>query len=79
VAGFQHDRTVLAAALAEAERQKNDTIGIQEQAFTSALAESRRLDGKSAPASIGHYGDKAGKRGGIRRFYVASYNGNTLD
>jgi hypothetical protein len=79
VAGFQHDRAVLAAALAAAELDKNDTIGVRESAYGSALAASKRQDSMAAPASVGDYGDKQGKRGGIRRFEVASYNGTPLD
>lgn len=78
VAGFQHDRTVMAAAMAEAESQKNDTIGIKEQSYTAALAASKRLDASSAPASLGYYGDNRGKGGGLRRFEVTQYNGVTL-
>lgn len=79
VAGFQHDRTVLAAALAEAEQERNDTIGVKDQAYTDALAKSKRMDSAAAPGNLGRYGDKTGRRGGIRRYDMTTYNGTPLD
>lgn len=79
VAGFQHDRTVLAAALAEAERDRNDTIGVRDQTYTDALAKSVRQDSAAAPGNLGNYGDKTGRRGRIRRYDVTEYNGTPLD
>jgi len=42
VAGFIHDRTVLAAALAEAEAQKGDSIGPREAIYQRSLRSRRR-------------------------------------
>jgi hypothetical protein len=57
VAGFQHDHAILEAALAEAERLRNDQIGIHEAAYQAALARSKRLDARAAPARNRPYGD----------------------
>jgi hypothetical protein len=40
VAGFQHDEAVLAAALAMAELDRNDTMGVREARYQMAYAAS---------------------------------------
>lgn len=49
VAGFQHDQTVLAAVMAEAELQRDDRQGSREQAYKRELEKSIALDAASAP------------------------------
>lgn len=59
VAGFHHDNTVLAAALAAAELLRNDTIGVHEATYQQRLVTSKKLDARSSPASTGTYGDNS--------------------
>lgn len=77
VAGPQHDRSVLAAALAAAEIQRDDKVGPREAAYQSALARSMKLDDRTAPESLGDYGDK-GETGGIRRRFSLDYDGTEV-
>jgi hypothetical protein len=76
IAGFQHDETIIAAALAEAERQRNDAVGIHAQNYQAALARSVTLDREAAPKRIGDYGDRSDDRSrGVRPYTgVDTYN-----
>jgi len=77
VAGFVHDNTVLAAALAEAELQRNDILGPRESAYQTALVRSKRIDSRSTPGRGGGYGDPSagGGRGFDRVDVNGKYNG----
>lgn len=57
-AGIQFDEVILAAALAEAERQREDASGIQESHFAEALVRAMAMDQRSAPNSLGDYGGR---------------------
>lgn len=59
IAGFEFDEVILAAALAEADRQRNDTVGIHAQNYGDALAAALRIDKEAAPKRLGNYGDKS--------------------
>jgi hypothetical protein len=81
VAGFIHDRTVLAAALAEAEAQKGDSIGPRETIYQRELAKSKKIDLRSNPPKILNYGDKSEQRAFGRpaaNYAVDTYNGNSI-
>jgi hypothetical protein len=78
VAGPIHDRSVLAAALAAAELQREDKIGPREAAYQQALTASRKLDDRSAPSSLGDYGDKSEEGDGHVRRFDMTYNGTTI-
>lgn len=82
VAGFQHDQTILAAALAAAEIYRNDTIGVHESSYQQALARSMKLDARATPARNRPYGDMSDK-GYFRRpgnyAQPTSYGGIPLD
>lgn len=77
VAGFQHDGTVEAAALAAAELKRGDSLGVHEKMYRDLLEQSKRIDAQAAPATLGDYGDK-GEGAVGRRFTVATYNGVAL-
>jgi hypothetical protein len=81
VAGFQHDQSILAAALASAELYRNDRIGIHEQSYQQSLLRSLKLDSRATTARNRPYGD-AGETAFVRPFNYASptsYNGTRLD
>lgn len=84
VAGFAHDRTVLAAAIAEAERQVGDAAGPRETFYQQMLSKSLKLDARSASVRKQDYGDKsedrslAGRRP-LNYYGVSTYNGVTLN
>lgn len=84
VAGYQHDSTVLAAAIAEAERQQSDTINVREKAYLSALERSIATDKRSSAVRSREYGDTSEDRGYVGRrplnyYGVDTYNGNSLN
>lgn len=83
VAGFQHDDTILAASIAEAERQRNDTIGAREQNYQAALARSKKIDSRSASDKVSDFGDRSEDRAGggrpLNYYRVSTYNGNALN
>lgn len=83
VAGYQHDDTIMAAVIAEAERQRGDSIGPREQAYQAALKRSMKIDARSSPTRSRDYGDRSEDMGGGRRplnyYGVSTYNGNTLN
>jgi hypothetical protein len=81
VAGFQHDDTVVAAAIAAAEIQRNDTVGAREQVYQQALARSRKLDARSASGKVADFGDRSEERASGRplNYYgVTNYNGSDV-
>jgi hypothetical protein len=81
VAGFIHDRTVLSAALAEAELQKGDNIGPREAAYQRELVKSKRIDARSAAPRIMSYGDKSEQTAfgrPARNYAVDTYNGGSI-
>lgn len=59
VAGFQHDESILKAALAAAELYRDDRLGVNEQGYQQSLARSLRLDKRATPARNRPYGDKS--------------------
>lgn len=77
IAGFQHDETLLAAALMEAERQRNDASGVQAANYAEALRRSIAQDQQAAPKRLGDYGDRSEDRLLPGRPYsgVDTYNG----
>jgi hypothetical protein len=58
-AGYQHDFVILAAAMAEAERQRKNIVGQMEENYRIAIAEALKMDSDSRPRKIGDYGDKS--------------------
>jgi hypothetical protein len=83
IAGFQHDRTVLAACIAAAELQKNDEQGPREAFYQQMLQRSLRLDKRASPVSLGDYGDKSEEHGTGQRplnyYGVNTYNGVSIE
>jgi hypothetical protein len=84
VAGFQHDATVLAACLAEAENQRQDMAGPKEAAYQAALKRSLKIDARAAVSRTRDYGDSSDDRGTVGRrplnyYGVDTYNGNALN
>ncbi len=80
VAGFQHDRTVLAAALAEAELHRDDKIGPKDAAYANALKRSRAMDDRIILSKAGNYGDRSEDVYGPRKRYTMEYdNGQGVD
>lgn len=83
IAGYQHDDTIMAAIIAEAERQRGDAIGPREQAYQAALKRSLKIDARSSPVRSRDYGDRSEDMGGGQRplnyYGVSTYNGNTLN
>jgi hypothetical protein len=84
VAGYQHDGTILAAAIAEAERQQSDTMGVREKAYLTALERSIATDKRAAAVRSRDYGDSSEDRGYVGRrplnyYGVDTYNGNSLN
>jgi hypothetical protein len=81
VAGFQHDNTVLAAALAEAEVQRGSDLGPRQKAYEMALERSRRLDQRAGARRISDYGDHSEDAfSGLNRARtVRTYNGLSVD
>ena len=80
ISGFEHDDTILAAIIAEAERQRGDALGPREQAFQRALAESMKLDARSIEVKSRDFGDKSEDRVPFGRrplsyYGVDTYNG----
>jgi len=57
-AGFQFDEAILAACMAEAERQKEDGGTVMEAQWAEALTRAVSVDQKTAPARLGDYGGK---------------------
>lgn len=81
VAGYHHDGTVLAAALAAAELERNDKIGVHEQTYQVKLATSKKLDARATPRKNRNYGDGSDGPGFMRPSSdarPASYNGTAL-
>lgn len=84
ICGFEHEEALLESILSEAEKQRNDTIGIHAQAYGEALARSMNTDKQSAPRRLGDYGDTSDDRLGVQgrrplSFYsVDTYNGNPV-
>lgn len=84
VAGFVHDRAVLAAAVAAAELQVGDQAGPREAYYQQLLANAKRIDARSASLRKGDYGDKSEDRMQFGRrplnyYGVDTYNGVTLN
>lgn len=59
VAGYQHDESVLKAALAAAELYRDDRLGVNEQGYQQSLARSLQLDRRASPARNRPYGDRS--------------------
>lgn len=84
VAGFAYDRTVLAAAIAAAELQRNDEQGPREAFYQTLLKQSIARDKKTAARSLGDYGDKSddatnfGRRP-LNYYGVSTYNGVSIE
>jgi hypothetical protein len=58
VLGFSYDQLILEAALAEAERNRNDSAGIHEGAYQQRLEVAKKLNRKTLAKRLGDYGDK---------------------
>lgn len=83
IAGFAYDEAVLKAALAEAERQGDDNIGVQEKAFQQALKLAMDTDKQAVAKRLGDYGDKSENRAGrwqrpSNYYSVDTYNGSPV-
>jgi hypothetical protein len=83
VAAFQHDDTVLAACLAAAELQRNDTVGARETMYKAALLRSRAIDMAAAADKVSDYGDRSedravGGRRPLNYYGVSTYNGSNI-
>lgn len=61
--GPQFDEALLAACLAEAERQKEDASTIQEAHWAEALTRAIAIDQQSAPTRLGDYGGGSDRPG----------------
>lgn len=57
VAGFQHDETVLKAAIAEAELQRDDKKGPRAEAYERAVLQSVKIDVAASTPKFTNYGD----------------------
>lgn len=84
VAGFQHDRAVLAACIAAAELQVGDSAGPRESHYQTLLAKSLKLDARASTVRKQDYGDKSEDRTLMGRrplnyYGVSTYNGVTLN
>lgn len=79
VSGFQHDQAVLEAALAAAELEVTDSIGIHETAYQRELKKALAIDVRSSPSRGRDYGDKSEDRWYGRRpltyYGVDTYDG----
>lgn len=81
ISGYIHDRTILAACMAEAELDIGDNIGPREAAYQRELAKSKRIDLRTTAPRILDYGDKSEAKsyGRPANYYgVDTYNGNAL-
>jgi hypothetical protein len=81
VAGFQHADTILAFALAEAERTRDDKSGVQAAHASAMLAQSKAIDAEAAPRRRGYNGDRSDDgsiRPGMSYTGVDTYNGNAV-
>jgi hypothetical protein len=81
ICGFEFDEAVLAAACAEADRQRNDSTGIHEQKFQDALGRAILIDKQSVERRLGDYGDKSEGRYAPRPHGytgVDTYNGVSI-
>lgn len=74
-AGFQFDNVVLAACLAEAEKQQEHTAGVKQQLYMAELQKALLIDRDSKPRSLGYNGDWSDDHYRPRRVYdgVSSY------
>ena len=69
VAGVQHDETVKAAALAQAEMQGEDTLAGRMSYYRDiALKNSRMIDARSAPRRLGYVGNPRSTTVALRDF-----------
>lgn len=79
------DEAVLAAALAEAERQREDSSGLMESNWAESLVRAIAIDQRTAPTTVGYNADRSDDIGpGRRRGFsgVDSYvsgDGNTYN
>ncbi len=83
-AGFQFDNVVLAACLAEAERQHEDQVGKMTQMYAQELQRAILLDRQSKPRFMGYNGDYSDRSLRPRKPYTgvdsyASASGNTYN
>lgn len=82
VAGFQHDRTVLEAAMAAAELSVGDSTGPHEATYARLLKQSLKIDARASQPRVQDYGDRSEDGGGPRRpktyYGVDTYNGNSI-
>lgn len=81
IAGFEHDDAIMACAVAEAERERDDRIGPRDANAQAAIGRSRDLDKQASPKRLGDYGDRSddmigrqGKRP-LNYYSVDTYNG----
>lgn len=83
VAGFQHDDTIMQAILAEAERQRGDTLGPREQGYQTALIRSLKMDARVSSVKQSEFGDRSedkvpfGRRP-LSYYGVDTYNGTRI-
>lgn len=83
VAGFEHDDTILAACIAEAERQRGDKLQEREQMYQLKLQASLALDQRATPTRSREFGDRSEDRAPFGRrplnyYGVSTYNGTRI-
>ena len=66
--GINCSEAVLAACMARADLQINDTVGIWQQQYQSALALAIEEEKRSGPDHLGYNGDNSVGQGGYRNF-----------
>lgn len=77
VFGFQHDGTILAAMIAEAERQRGDAIGAREQAYQEMLVKSLAIDARASTVRSKGFGDRSEDRAPFGRRPLSYYGVDT--
>jgi hypothetical protein len=60
-AGFEHDETIKAAALAQAELDRDDTLGARGEYYKKCLENSKRIDLLSVPKTVGPNLDRSSR------------------
>jgi hypothetical protein len=59
ITGQQHDQTLVAVCLAEAELERFSQVGTREDRYQKQLVLSKSLDKESRPKNLGNFGDRS--------------------
>ena len=78
-AGYQFDEAILAAALAEAERSREDVSGQKESEWAEAVVRAIAIDQATAPKRLGYNGDQSDGAGQSGRYYTGVDTYENLD